>query len=338
MVFLGSMGSRSYTSGKLLGPMRLPFCQTALPFATVGMVLSACGRWVVGHGGGGRKISSGKKGIHAQTLRLDRIVSGQCTLAVDHSGLPGGFGSRSPSLGTLTMASQRQIDANRLNSMKSTGPKTPEGLEKSSMNAIVHGLRSKRIARAREDSYAFENRRVKWMASADASDDREEFLVYLSVCQSFEIEHAQRAQVERVTSLIEDHDENELEEVYRLGKRLFFDPAGPTPLYGIDPDYQAKKKKTSWNGESVETNDPAVLLATLEKSWLGCTWLRFRWLELEARAETSYWQGLDRLKAVRLLGLQPIAALEDERVAKIFVASDAIYAIGEHEFVELGAK
>ena len=57
------------------------------------------------------------------------------------------------------MATQRQIDANRMNSEKSTGPKTPEGLEKSSLNAIVHGLRSKKIARAREDSYAFENRR-----------------------------------------------------------------------------------------------------------------------------------------------------------------------------------
>ena len=90
------------------------------------------------------------------------------------------------------MATQRQIDANRKNSAKSTGPKTREGLERSSMNAIVHALRSKKVALAREDSYAFENRRHKWLAIADACDDREEFLVYLSVCQSFCIEHAQR--------------------------------------------------------------------------------------------------------------------------------------------------
>jgi hypothetical protein len=103
------------------------------------------------------------------------------------------------------MATQRQIDANRLNSMKSTGPKTARGLEKSSLNAIVHGLRSEKIARAREDSYSFENRLMKRMASADASDDCEEFLVYLRVCQSFDIEHAQRAQIERVNSLIENY-------------------------------------------------------------------------------------------------------------------------------------
>ena len=192
------------------------------------------------------------------------------------------------------------------------------------MNAIVHGLRSKKIARAREDSYAFENRRHKWLACADAGDDREEFLVYLTVCQSFCIEHAQRAQVERTSNLIENHDENELDEVHRLGKRLFFDPGGPTPLYGIEPYFQPKKKKTSWNGEAVDSNEPALLVRTLEKSWLGCTWLRFRWLDLKARAETGVWQGIDRLKATRLLGMQPIDALDDERVARIFVASDVI--------------
>ena len=141
------------------------------------------------------------------------------------------------------MTTQRQIDANRKNSAKSTGPKTPEGLERSSLNAIVHGLRSKKIALAREDSYAFENRRHKWLASADAGDDREEFLVYLSVCQSFCIEHAQRAQVERVSSLIENYDENELDEVYRLGKRLFHDSTGPTTLYGIDPYFRPQKEE-----------------------------------------------------------------------------------------------
>jgi hypothetical protein len=236
------------------------------------------------------------------------------------------------------MTTQRQIDANRKNSAKSTGPKTLEGLERSSMNAMVHGLRSQKVARAREDSYAFESRRHKWLAIADACDDREEFLVNLTVCQAFCIEHAQRAQVERVSSLIENYDQNELDEVHRLGKRLFFDAAGPTPLYGIEPYFQAKKKKTSWNGEAVDSNDPALLVRALEKSRLGCIWLRFRWLDLKARAETGIWLGLDRLKSIRLLGMQPIAALEDERVARIFVASDAIRHTIGGVFADLGGE
>src|ERR1700710_1770512 len=38
------------------------------------------------------------------------------------------------------MASPRQLRANRLNALKSTGPKTDEGKERSRENALTHGL------------------------------------------------------------------------------------------------------------------------------------------------------------------------------------------------------
>ena len=90
------------------------------------------------------------------------------------------------------MTSERKIASNRANSLKSTGAKTPEGRARSALNAQKHGLFSKKEAARREDSIAFENRQIKWMASAGVQDDHEEFLVYLNVCQSFEFEHAQR--------------------------------------------------------------------------------------------------------------------------------------------------
>ena len=86
------------------------------------------------------------------------------------------------------MTSQAKIEACRRNSLKSTGPKTPEGLSKSSMNALKHGMRSKKQALLLEDSYAFENRLHKWMASADPDDDMGEFLVHRYVSLSFEVE------------------------------------------------------------------------------------------------------------------------------------------------------
>ena len=153
------------------------------------------------------------------------------------------------------MASPAQIAANRLNSRKSTGPRTPEGQAKSSMNALKHGNRSRKLALLREESLAFEERLRKWMAIGDAQNDVEEYLVYRNVALSFEIDRAERARLERCASLIENSDEEEAAEAEAVGKQLFFDAAGPTPLYG-NTTFFAPKKKTSWNGEAVDPHDP----------------------------------------------------------------------------------
>jgi hypothetical protein len=233
------------------------------------------------------------------------------------------------------MASPAQIAANRLNSRKSTGPTTPEGRAKSSMNALKHGNRSPKLALLREESYAFEERLRKWMAIGDAQNDVEEYLIYRNVCLSFELDRADRARVERCTSLIEKADEDEVAEAQAVGKQLFFDPAGPTPLYG-NPTFFSPKKKTSWNGQAVDPNDPAVLVKILERNEAGCCWLREQWQMLRSQLEsTGFWQSHDRLKAVRLLGRQPVEANEDRRVAAIFVASHALRPAGKTEFDDL---
>ncbi len=61
------------------------------------------------------------------------------------------------------------------------------------MNSLKHGMRSKKMALRREDSYAFENRLRKWTARLDPEDDIGEFLIYRTVFYSFEIEYAERA-------------------------------------------------------------------------------------------------------------------------------------------------
>ncbi|HVF01760.1 MAG TPA: hypothetical protein VNA27_10565 [Rubrobacteraceae bacterium] len=54
------------------------------------------------------------------------------------------------------MTSDKQIQANRRNALKSTGPKTPEGKDAVRLNANKHGLRSQEVLLPGEDAEALE--------------------------------------------------------------------------------------------------------------------------------------------------------------------------------------
>jgi hypothetical protein len=81
---------------------------------------------------------------------------------------------------------------------------------------------------------------------------------------------------------------------------------------------------------------PAVLVRILERNAAGCCWLREQWQALRALLDSpGFWQSHDRLKAIRLLGRQPLEANEDRRVATIFVANHALRPAGDTEFDDL---
>jgi hypothetical protein len=54
------------------------------------------------------------------------------------------------------MATQKQIDANRSNALRSTSPKTPAGKTISSRNTLKHGLRARAALLPGEDKQAFQ--------------------------------------------------------------------------------------------------------------------------------------------------------------------------------------
>ena len=55
------------------------------------------------------------------------------------------------------MASAKQIKANRLNSRKSTGPKTPEGKRRAATNSLTHGLTATAAVLPDEDLKSYED-------------------------------------------------------------------------------------------------------------------------------------------------------------------------------------
>ncbi len=75
------------------------------------------------------------------------------------------------------MASLKQIEANRRNAHKSTGPITPEGKNRSRCNAVRHGLTSETVIGALEDAEDYKAFEGAVIADYDAQSAVERELV-----------------------------------------------------------------------------------------------------------------------------------------------------------------
>jgi hypothetical protein len=187
----------------------------------------------------------------------------------------------------------------------------------------------------REDSLTYDERLCRWRKKFDPRTNFEEFLLQLCVTQSFQIEHIQQARQEQLRSSVERIERDQFLEVHELGKQLFFDPCGPTPMYGLASAMRSSKR-TSWNGLAVDPLDPVPLVTKLESSGAGCRWLRDRWSELRDRLAPGYfWQSQDRLKCIRMLRRQPIDSAEDRTIAEIHAATFAIHPGGRLGWYDL---
>jgi hypothetical protein len=72
------------------------------------------------------------------------------------------------------MSTEKQITANRLNALKSTGPKTPIGKKLASRNAIRHGFYTSDVVLPTEDLAAYQNLARSLIAAYDPCGALEE--------------------------------------------------------------------------------------------------------------------------------------------------------------------
>src|SRR3984893_13113796 len=78
--------------------------------------------------------------IAQQRTRVQRTTGGPAGPPRHHGGAYPGQSRTAARVRSTSMASEKQIAANRANAQKSTGPRTAAGRLKSSRNALRHGL------------------------------------------------------------------------------------------------------------------------------------------------------------------------------------------------------
>jgi hypothetical protein len=190
-------------------------------------------------------------------------------------------------------------------------------------NALKHGLKAKTVVLPGENAQEYQARLDAWIADLQPQNDVELTLVERAVTITWQLDRAERAEAARLPSLIRAAPAaaalRQEEEAAALGQRLLFDRRGPLPLYPHSlysfPDWP----RVSFSGRNDDPDDPPRLLLHLEATAAGCRWLLDRWAELRGLLDRGLsWQSPDKLRAIRLLGRQPLDAADSEVVATIF--------------------
>jgi hypothetical protein len=101
------------------------------------------------------------------------------------------------------MATENQINANRKNALKSTGPRTEEGKEAASQNSTKHGLRAKRDVIRTENQDEFVLFRENMIADLSPDGAMEEMLAERIVSLSWRLKRVEHFQNAVIDALIE---------------------------------------------------------------------------------------------------------------------------------------
>src|SRR5947207_2631343 len=229
----------------------------------------------------------------------------------------------------MTTTATDRAEISRRNGQKSRGPKSPAGKSRSRFNALKHGRRALTLILPGEDADAFEGRLDAWTTDLQPRNDLEQDLVVRAATISWQLERADRAEAARLTDIIR-HAPDELalrqaDEAAALGQRLFQDLRGPLPLYPHSLYSSPASPRVSAAAVGEDPHSPPRLLLRLESTAAGCQCLLDQWPELRSRLDHELpWQSPDKLKAIRLLGRQPLDAADSDVVALIFQATHVL--------------
>ena len=218
------------------------------------------------------------------------------------------------------MATTAQIEANRRNSLRSSGPKTDSGKRRSRENALKHGLRAYTIMPVlpHEDPERVDERTREWMDSVQPRNALERDLTAQGASLTIDIERAHRLAVGHMARRVVTAARcSRAESPNGCASRSRSWAAGCSTSPG---------RKTSRSTSSrPATIAPGLLVAELEDTAEGCRWLLERWAEyrnlLDGRTE---WEEPILVRFIRLQGKRLVEAVFDPVLNSIFLAWDVL--------------
>ena len=203
------------------------------------------------------------------------------------------------------MASTAQIEANRRNAMRSTGPKSDSAKERVKTNAIKHGLYALSIVpvSSQPDPAQEQQWIQRWERTVQPQNDIECNLVRQGARLSLEIELGKRQEME----LLEAWRHAQFREISR---RL---------LYIVAAEDVKVSRMPPW------ADDPGRFVSQLEVSAEGCHWLLERREEYRNLLDVQkMWQTPEILRFIRLQGKDVIESTYDQELNAIFLALDVL--------------
>ena len=187
------------------------------------------------------------------------------------------------------MATAAQIEANRRNAQKSSGPKTEKGKARVRCNALKHGMTAVTTmpGLTHEDLDQLREKTLRLINDLQPSNEAELDQVCQAARLTLAIERADRFEMAHMNQRIREAAERVqevnprlLEEIQELGRRLL---------------YIAAAEEVKFPRQPLWSDDPRLLVAKLEASAEGCRWLLARWDEFRILLDRGAQVGHARL-------------------------------------------
>lgn len=189
------------------------------------------------------------------------------------------------------MSSIRQIEANRRNSLKSTGPATAEGKQRSRCNAVRHGLTAETVIGALEDAEDYKAFEVAIIADYDAQSAVERELVLRLASLPWGLRRATTME----TGLFEIQAEHLREfrnsrQVQPESRKIVYAMFGQVDASGFDPDQEPHGNTGGAEALSNSGPEPVDPNAELAHCFLRLANLPNYALDRLSRYEATLWR------------------------------------------------